>query len=120
MVSIYYEDISVIYVTKTAGKYGGYIWNSYADLSIQMGKSSDYISGLMRKRNYSNVGVLLDNLNVCKAYKGICWTTYSDVGSYFGHNSYQVKKFIASYDNANVQNYIDYQLSKRGMVSWDG
>lgn len=117
MVEQYYGRIRCYHETSNCGEYGGISWLSLTDLSLQLGYNSGFISLKMRSGRYSSIGNLLDSIHTVKTYKGVYWTSYKDVGQYFGANADVVYSYLIKDSVRTIQDYIDYELDKRGLLS---
>lgn len=58
-----------------SGEYRGYVWNSYADLSRQLGKSRGYVSMMLHRHPSWGIRELIDP--PCKKQQACCGILYT-------------------------------------------
>ena len=96
-------------VTKT-DTYRGYTWNSYADLSRQLGKGKNYVYKWLNdhkgKTVYDCIDTVIDENNL-NTYRGYTWKSHSDLSRQLSKPNNYVYLWLKNHKGKTVYDCID-------------
>ena len=98
-------------------EYRGYKWITLSDLSIQLGFNSNYISGVMNRKNFTvqqaiDYALSRKNPKIFE-YRGLYWTNIYNLELQLGLSNGTIRNALKKDGSKTIEDYIDLYLSKK-------